>query len=91
MKPTRTFTICTAPIICADDHKFEVIEPPLLHEVKAVEIKHIAAPGEGWFHLVDVHGTIVFSSPSQLVRWCKMEPVGGHLTLVPPITEQEDV
>lgn len=81
MKPTRKYLICTAPIVVSDERGFDVIEPVLIHEIEGCEIKHVQGYGEGWFHIVDRHGSIAFSSSARQVLWCKSEPI-AHLTVI---------
>lgn len=73
-KPTRCFTICTGPIVVANDTGIEIIQPALTHEIRGNDVKYIAGQGpDAFFHIVDAQGSVVFACPTHLVLWSKQE------------------
>lgn len=83
MKPTRTFTICTAPVVLPSEKGDPVlIQPALLHEVRGCEVKYVDGRPEGMLHVIDAKESVVFSSPVHLVLWLKQEDIEPKLKLV---------
>lgn len=73
-KLTRTYVICTGPIIVATEGEVSVVQPVIEHKIDGCQLKYAQAPdGCGMVHVLDKNETIVFSTPTNNFLWSRID------------------
>lgn len=89
MKRTRTFLILTGPVVVPTEEGYEVVQAPKQHRIRGCEIKYFVADPT-MFHIVDIHGNVVFASSQTSVLWCH-EDQAAVVSQLHSIDEEDDV
>lgn len=86
----RKYLVSLAPCLMPNGERtYEVLSEGEIHEILGEKMRYYASPDQGFFHIEDLSGNVLFACPAHLVVWCKVIPENCPvLTLIPK--EQED-